>query len=82
MLLAEPYDDRRGLWRGADVDKEIEGAPPEWGVFEAYVEHFLAPVLRPGQCVVMDHWETRVRELIEERGCELIYLLTPRTSTR
>jgi transposase len=47
-------------------------------VFEAYLEHILAPTLRAGQVVVMDnlsaHKGERVRELIEERGCELIYL--------
>jgi transposase len=47
-------------------------------VFEAYVEHFLAPTLREGQVVVMDnlraHKTGRVRELIEERGCELWFL--------
>jgi transposase len=48
-------------------------------VFEAYVEHALAPtLLEAGQVVIMDnlpaHKPTRVRELIEERGCELIYL--------
>ncbi len=47
-------------------------------VFEAYVERVLAPALRPGQLVVMDnlssHKGERVRELIEGRGCELLYL--------
>lgn len=47
-------------------------------VFEAYVEHFLAPTLKPGQLVVMDnlgaHRPKRVREIIEASGCELIYL--------
>jgi transposase len=47
-------------------------------VFEAYVERVLAPSLRPGQVVVMDnlgaHRTKRVRELIEERGAELVYL--------
>ena len=47
-------------------------------MFETYVERLLAPALRPGQVVVMDnlgaHRPKRVRELIEERGCELIYL--------
>jgi len=50
-------------------------------VFEVYLEHFLAPALRPGQVVVMDmmdnlsvHKGGRVRELVEERGCELLYL--------
>jgi transposase len=47
-------------------------------VFEAYVEQVLAPSLRRGQVVVMDnlsaHKGERIRELIEERGCELVYL--------
>jgi transposase len=47
-------------------------------VFEAYVDQVLAPVLRPGQVVVLDnlvaHKGERVRELIEERGCELLFL--------
>ena len=47
-------------------------------VFEAYVEEVLAPSLRPGQVVVMDnltaHKGERVRELVEGRGCELLYL--------
>jgi transposase len=47
-------------------------------VFEAYVGRVLAPSLEPGQVVVMDnlssHKGGRVKELIEERGCELLYL--------
>jgi transposase len=47
-------------------------------VFEAYLEHALAPSLQPGQVVVMDnltaHKGEKVRDLIEGRGCELIYL--------
>jgi transposase len=47
-------------------------------VFETYVEKVLVPSLRAGQIVVMDnlsaHKPKRVRQLIEERGCELIYL--------
>ena len=46
--------------------------------FEAYIERVLAPVLLPGQVVVMDnlsaHKGEKVRVLIEERGCELNYL--------
>lgn len=49
-------------------------------VFEAYVEYALAPTLEAGQVVVMDnlsaHKPARVREVIEERGCELVYLPT------
>ncbi len=55
----------------------VEGATTK-AVFEAYVEEALAPSLRPGQVVVMDnlssHKGQRVRELIEGRGCELLFL--------
>jgi transposase len=47
-------------------------------VFEAYIERVLAPTLRPGEVVVMDnlaaHKGQRVRELVEARGCGLLYL--------
>jgi transposase len=50
-------------------------------VFEAYVERVLAPTLRPGQVVVVDnlsaHKGEEVRELVEARGCELIFLPPP-----
>ena len=45
--------------------------------FEVYVEHFLAPSLCEGQ-VVMDnlgaHRPNRIRELIEARGAELVFV--------
>ena len=47
-------------------------------VFEAYVEQVLAPTLCSGQVVVMDnlsaHKGERVKEMIEQRGCQLVYL--------
>lgn len=47
-------------------------------VFETYVEKFLAPSLNKGQVVVLDglgaHRTSRVRELIEGRGCDLVFL--------
>jgi transposase len=47
-------------------------------VFEVYIEHFLAPTLSEGQVVVLDklgvHRPKRIRELIEERGAELVFL--------
>ena len=57
----------------------VEGTTTTGGaVFEAYVERVLCPGLCPGQIVVMDnlsaHKGERVRELIEGRGCELLYL--------
>jgi len=55
----------------------VEGATTR-EVFEAYVVHFLVPTLRPGQVVVMDNLgayrRKRVRQLIEDKGCKLIYL--------
>jgi transposase len=55
----------------------VEGATTR-EVFEVYLEHVLAPSLRPGQVVVMDnlsaHKGGRVRELIESRGCTFLYL--------
>ena len=55
----------------------VEGSTDR-GVFDAYIERVLAPSLETGQIVIMDnlpaHKPDRVRELIEERGCELVYL--------
>jgi transposase len=55
----------------------VEGATDS-EVFETYVERVLAPTLPKGKVVVMDnlsaHRGERVRELIEHRGCELLYL--------
>jgi transposase len=55
----------------------IEGATDS-EAFEAYVEHFLAPTLEKGQVVVLDglgaHRPQRVRELIEARGADLVFL--------
>jgi transposase len=46
--------------------------------FETYVEHLLAPSLRPGQVVILNnlrqHQRPRTRELIEARGAELRFL--------
>ena len=63
--------------QGTGSSMAVEGATTR-EVFEVYVEHFLAPELEPGQVVVMDnlgaHRPKRIRELIEKRGCELLYL--------
>ena len=46
--------------------------------FEIYLEQILLPSLAPGQIVVMDnlsaHKGARVRQLIEEHGCQLLFL--------
>jgi transposase len=55
----------------------VEGATTA-RVFETYVERVLAPSLSRGQVVLMDnlsaHKGERIKELIEGRGCELMYL--------
>jgi transposase len=55
----------------------VEGATSTT-IFESYVEQLLAPTLKSGQIIVVDnlsaHKGERVRELIEARGCELLYL--------
>jgi transposase len=55
----------------------VEGATTS-ALFETYVQQVLAPTLRSGQVVVMDnlsaHKGQRIKELIEERNCELVYL--------
>ena len=55
----------------------VEG-PTTREVFEAYLQRVLAPSLRPGRILVLDnlsvHKGGRVREIVEEAGCELLYL--------
>ena len=55
----------------------VEGATDALA-FEVYVEHFLAPALCEGQVVVLDglgaHRTDKVRELIEARGADLVFL--------
>jgi transposase len=59
------------------ISMTVEGATDS-EAFEAYVEHFLAPTLEKGQVVVLDglgaHRTHRVRELIEARGADLLFL--------
>jgi transposase len=46
--------------------------------FLTYLEKVLIPTLTKGQCVILDnariHKSTKVKELIEEAGCRLLYL--------
>lgn len=52
--------------------------PMDGPSFRAYIEQFVAPILRPGDVVVMDnlpsHKVAGVREAIEAAGAELRYL--------
>ena len=62
---------------GLGAAMTLEGAL-DGDAFTAYLAEFLIPTLVPGQIVVMDnlsvHKDKRVRLLIEEAGCTLIYL--------
>ena len=55
----------------------LEGSATS-AAFEIYVEQLLAPSLHAGQIVVMDnlraHKGERVRQLIEARGCQVLFL--------
>jgi transposase len=55
----------------------LEGAS-DTIAFEYYVEHMLAPSLKPGQIVVMDnlssHTGPKVRQAIEARECQVLFL--------
>jgi transposase len=63
--------------RGMGTSLAVEGTTTA-RVFETYVEKLLAPSLEEGQIVIMDnlgaHRPKRIGELIEEKGCELLYL--------
>lgn len=62
---------------GISASMIIEGGV-DASAFETYVEQILAPSLQPGQMVVMDnlrvHKAARVQQLIEDRGCQLLFL--------
>lgn len=63
--------------RGRGFDDPRIGATNA-AAFEAYLEHILVPSLHSGQVVVMDnlrvHKSARVRQLIEEAGCQVLFL--------
>ncbi len=63
--------------KGVKPSMSVEGAL-DAKAFEAYVERFLVAHLRRGQIVVMDnlsvHKSRRVERLVEEAGCELLFL--------
>jgi transposase len=66
-----------GKEQGMGASLVVEGST-NGTVFQTYLEEVLCPTLKRGQVVVMDnlsaHKGERVRELIEGRGCDLIYL--------
>ena len=62
---------------GMGPSMSIEGSA-DGEAFVLYVEHFLCPKLKDGQLVVMDNLQVHkmksVRDLIEGRGCSLVFL--------
>lgn len=62
---------------GPGPSMSIEGSA-DGEAFALYVERFLCPALEPGRIVVVDnpqvHKTERARELIEGRGCRLVFL--------
>jgi transposase len=65
------------LDRGLEASMSIEGSADR-DSFSLNLEEVLCPALRRGQIVAMDnlsvHKSKRVRDLIEQRGCELWFL--------
>ena len=63
--------------RGIEAPMVLDG-PMHGEAFAAYVEQFLAPILRTGDVVIMDnlssHKGARVRQAIEQRGATLLFL--------
>jgi transposase len=62
---------------GLGAAMTLEGAA-NTAAFTAYVRELLCPTLRPGQIVILDnvsfHHAAPIRELIEARGCRLLFL--------
>jgi transposase len=73
LTLLSSIGGERGMGASLVVEGSTNGI-----VFETYLEEVLCPTLEKGQVVVMDnlsaHKGERVRELIEGKGCELVYL--------
>jgi transposase len=73
ITLLSSISKERGMRASLVVEGSTNGT-----VFQTYLEDVLLPTLKRGQVVVMDnlsaHKGERVRELIEAKGCELIYL--------
>jgi transposase len=63
--------------QGMGASLVVEGST-NTTVFHTYLQEVLCPTLKRGQVIVMDnlsaHKGERVRELIEGKGCELVYL--------
>jgi len=67
-----------GLTLGGFVAPMLLDGPMNGECFRAWIEQMLAPALRPGHIVVLDnlsaHKVAGVKDAIEARGAELLYL--------
>jgi transposase len=58
----------------------VTGGAVNTQTFTTYLERILCPTLFPGQVVILDnysiHTDSKVRELIEAKGCTLLFLPT------
>ena len=58
----------------------VTGGSVDTATFVTYVERILCPTLLPGQIVILDnysiHTDGKIRELIEDEGCTLLFLPT------
>jgi transposase len=74
ITLLSSIGKERGMGASLVVEDSTNGS-----VFQTYLEEVLLPTLKRGQVVVTDnlsaHKGERVRDLIESKGCELVYLL-------
>ena len=68
------------LTSGIQAPWLVTGGSVNISTFISYVKHILCPTLLPGQIVVLDnysiHKDNIIRELIEARGCQLLFLPT------
>ena len=73
ITLLSSISKERGMGASLVVEGSTNGT-----VFQTYLKEVLLPTLGRGQVVVMDnlsaHKGERVRQLIEGKGCELVYL--------
>ena len=73
ITLISSISKERGMGASLVVEGSTNGT-----LFETYLEEVLLPTLKKGQVVVMDnlsaHKGERVREMIEGKGCQLVYL--------
>lgn len=71
LLAAISLDE--GVFAAMTLTGAVDGA-----AFEVYVQQVLCPKLRSGQVVILDrlnvHKNPRIREAIEAKGCELLFL--------